>query len=57
MESNRNPFPEGFSMIKRNAVKAAKDLGYGNKVIKKLKAAKSEREIDCIMATARKTLL
>lgn len=39
---------------KSQAIKAAKDLFYGKKVIEKLKAAESESEISRIMITARK---
>lgn len=41
------------SQYKRQAIKAAKDLLYGNKVIKKIKKAKTEGEIDRIMRAAR----
>ena len=38
---------------KLQAVKAAKDLGYNSDVIKRLKAAKTENEIERIMREAR----
>ena len=38
---------------KIQAVKAAKDLGYGNEVIKRIKAAKTDNEIERIMREAR----
>ena len=37
-----------------NAIKAARDLCYGGEVIKKIKAAKTEAEIERIMINARK---
>ena len=36
------------------ALTAAKQLGYGNAVIEKIKAAKDDTEIERIMVTARK---
>lgn len=39
---------------KNEAIKAAKGLYYGQRVINKIKAAKSETEITNIMADARK---
>lgn len=38
---------------KTNALRAAKDLGYGKKVVEKILAAKNDDEITIIMATAR----
>lgn len=47
----------GFKEFKRQAIKAAKDLLYGNEVVKQLEAAKTIAEIDCIIKTARKEKL
>ena len=41
------------SQYKRQAIKAAKDLKYGDEVVEKLKKAKTEGEIDRIMKAAR----
>ena len=38
---------------KSAAVKAAKDLGYGDRVVQKIKAAKTDSEIARIMGEAR----
>lgn len=38
---------------RREALHAAKDFGYGDLVIAKIKAAKSDNEISRIMASAR----
>lgn len=38
---------------RKDAIKAAKDFYYGDEVIKQLKAAKSETEIERIMINAR----
>ncbi|MBR5780412.1 MAG: hypothetical protein IKY27_00315 [Bacteroidales bacterium] len=40
--------------FKSNAIKAAKDFGYGDDVVKKIRAAKTDGEIDRIMKAARK---
>lgn len=40
--------------FKQNAIHAAQDLGYGDAVIKKIRAAKTDNEIDRIMRNARK---
>lgn len=50
-------FVDDFRVVKRKAIKAAKDLGYGKDVIEKVKAAKNEGEINSAMTTARKALL
>ena len=39
----------GEKTYKSSAIRAAKELGYGDDVIKHLKAAKSSSEIECIM--------
>lgn len=39
---------------KRKALTAAKELGYDNEVVEKIKSAKSDAEIERIMNTARK---
>ena len=41
---------------KRHAIRAAKELGYSENVIKRLESATSEAEIERIMNTARKEL-
>lgn len=41
---------------KRHAIRAAKDLCYGEATIEKLKKAKTESEIERIMRTAREGL-
>lgn len=43
------------SNYKDEALKAAKELCYGNEVQKKIRLAKTDEEIERIMATARKT--
>lgn len=43
--------------FKNQAVKAAKDLLYGDEVVKQLEAAKTIAEMDRIMKTARKEKL
>lgn len=40
-------------IYKDQAINAAKELGYGRRVIKKIKEAESEEEIQRIMITAR----
>lgn len=42
-----------FKEYKKDAVKAAKDLKYGNSAVKKIKEAKNEAEIQRIMITER----
>ena len=42
----------GFKEFKKQAIKAAKDLLYGNEVVKQLEAAKTIAEMDRIMKTA-----
>ena len=42
------------SKYKIEAMKAAKDLGYDSETVKKIKAAKTDREIEHIMVQARK---
>ena len=44
-------------LFKRQAIKDAKDLLYGNEVVKQLEAAKTIAEMDRIMKTARKEKL
>lgn len=44
----------GFKTAKSRAVKAAKDLYYGDDVVDALEKAKTIGEIDIIMVTARK---
>lgn len=39
---------------KAEAIKAAKDLRYGDEVVRKIRKAKSSCEVSRIMATARK---
>lgn len=45
--------PKELQIYRPNAIEAAKDLYYGEEVIKKIKAAKSVGEIEQIMITAR----
>lgn len=45
---------KGVSEFKSNAIKAAKDFGYGDDIVNKIRAAKSDSEIDRIMKAARK---
>lgn len=40
--------------FKANAIKAAKDFGYGDDVVKRIRASKNDNEIDRIMREARK---
>lgn len=44
---------EKFKSSQKDAVKAAKDLGYGKEVMDKINAAKTEAEIQRIMITER----
>lgn len=39
---------------RKQAIRAAEELYYDKSVIRKLKEAKTEREMDCIMSNARK---
>ena len=48
--SNYNALESDY---KKQALRAAKDFRYGDLVIAKIKAAKSDNEISRIMATAR----
>ena len=45
-----------FIAFKRNAIKAAKDLLYGEKVIRQIETATTISEIDKIMRNTRKGL-
>lgn len=45
---------EDAKTFRRQAIKAAKDLDYGEEVVLSLKAAKTVGEMDRIMKTARK---
>lgn len=49
----RTPYQDSFSYTKKHAIKAARELGYSGEVLAKLKAAKTEGEIERIMRTAR----
>lgn len=44
---------EEFKTYKKDAVKAAKELRYGDNVVNRIKAAKTEAEIQRIMVTER----
>lgn len=44
---------DALETFRRQAINAAKDFHYGKDVIKQLKEAKSDAEIDRIMKTAR----
>jgi hypothetical protein len=44
----------GLNLIKKHALKIAKDLCYSEKVKEKIRNAKSENEIDRIFTSARK---
>lgn len=44
---------ESFEKYKKDSIRAAKDLRYGEKVVYKLKAAKTEAEVTNILKTAR----
>ena len=39
----------GEKTYKSSAIRAARELGYGDDIIKRLEAAKSSSEIECIM--------
>ena len=43
----------GIEMYKRDAIQAARDLGYDSEVIQKLKNAQTQNEITNIMICAR----
>lgn len=45
---------EEFRNYKRQAIKAARDLNYGDEVISDIRAAKKDSEIITIMANARR---
>lgn len=45
---------EGFSIAKRRAIQAAKELIYGTETIKLLRAAKTEDQLSDILMEARK---
>lgn len=61
MSENGGRFPVDYCMpwnkpgtnYKIQAIKAARELYYGKDVIKRLKEAKSDAEVACIMNTAR----
>lgn len=44
---------EEFKTYKKDAVKAAEELRYGDNVVNRIKAAKTEAEIQRIMTTER----
>ena len=44
---------EEFKTYKKDAVKAAEELRYGDNVVNRIKAAKTEAEIQRVMVTAR----
>lgn len=46
-----------ISQYRNWAIKAARDLYYGNGIVQKLRAAKTESEIEHIMVSARKGVL
>lgn len=46
-----------ISQYRNWAIRAARDLYYGNSIIQKLRAAKTESEIEHIMVSARKGVL
>lgn len=47
------PWNKPGTNYKIQAIKAAKELYYGKDVVKRLKEAKSDAEVACIMNTAR----
>lgn len=49
--------PQNVANNKEHAIKAAKQLGYGNDVVQQIKEAKSSEEVSRIMCTARKRSL
>lgn len=49
----RTPYEDSFKYTQKHAIRAAKDLGYSGEVLAKLKAAKTEGEIERIMRDAR----
>ena len=49
-----SPRYDHTNAYRSDSIKAAKDLGYGEQVIKRLRAAKTEGEICRIMTNARK---
>ena len=57
MNNKQSDYENGsLSAYRRGALKAAKELCYGEKVINQIKNAKTSGEIRVIMATARKNL-
>lgn len=52
--NNRPTDSNDLVIFRRQAIKAAKDLCYGDEVIEKLKAATTINEVDRTMRTARK---
>jgi hypothetical protein len=51
-----NYFHSDLKALKKQVITAAKDLGYGDEVIDRIKAATDEAEIQRIMIDARKAM-
>ena len=47
---------DSYSLLKyrKDAITAAKDLGYGNDIVERIKQAENETQIDNIMRSARR---
>ena len=47
---------DSYSLLKyrKDAITAAKDLGYGNGIVERIKQAENETQIDNIMRSARR---
>ena len=47
---------DSYSLLKyrKDAITAAKDLGYGNDIVEQIKQAENETQIDNIMRSARR---
>lgn len=53
-KTHEGRYKKSFSTYKKEAIRVARELYYPQKVINKLNAAKTEIEIDNILAVARK---
>lgn len=56
MANAGSQYKKTFSTYKKEAIRVAKELYYPQKVINKLNAAKTEVEVDNILAKARKEI-
>ena len=55
-ETNMSNYTPKNKTYRADALKAAKELGYGDEVIRRIKNAKTDGEIERIMVTARRSM-